>query len=487
MSLLIKASKQSSLYMIFHGVGLGISFISFPIMTRMFSVEDYGNLALVNATLVIMIGLAKCGITTSFIRHYPEFISEDKKQLLYSSALSGSVLIPLVIIICYSIAIFFLNENIGVYLTKTFLIVGLIILFRTLESLFSSFFRAEERVITLNIVSLLYKTGSLISGILAFFILIKGLHGYFIGVVIFEAFMTAVLIIGYYRKGLLQIKTISLNTFKMLYVYGFPLVFLEVSSLINDYSDRFLIKYFLDSTQLGIYSVGYNLSMYIQGFITAPLWMAVFPIYTKLWEAEGRKETEKFLSQLLKYYLCIAILVLFGISLLSEELITILATKKYSSASQIIPLVAGSILIYGVSHIIGAGFHLMKQTKKIALYTVIVACLNFILNLYLIPKYNIMGAAYSTVASYILLTILIAINSNKLLKVAWPIQDIIFYIFFSIISMMVLNQINIENKFLNLFSKSLIGLLTYSIFIIIYDKKIKRLFFSYIYSAVERK
>lgn len=487
MSLLIKTSKQSSLYMFFQAAGLGISIISFPIITRMFSIEDYGNLALVNATLVIMIGFAKCGITTSFIRHYPEFISEDKKKLLYSSALGGSVLIPLIIIICYSIAIFLLKEHIGIYLAKTLLIVGLIILFRTLESLFSSFFRAEERVITLNIVSLLYKTGSLISGILAFFILIKGLYGYFMGIVIFEAFMTAVLIIVYYRKGLLQIKTVSLNTSKMLYIYGFPLVFLEISSLINDYSDRFLIKYFLDSAQLGIYSVGYNISMYLQGLITAPLWMAVFPIYTKLWETEGRKETEKFLSQLLKYYLCIAILVLFGISLLSEELITILATKKYSGASQIIPLVTSSILIYGVSHIIGAGFHLMKQTKKIALYMVIAALLNIILNLYLIPKYGIMGAAYSTVVSYMLLTILITINSKKLLKITWPFKDIMFYLFFAIISMMVLNQINLGNKFLNLFSKSLIGLLTYSICVVIYDKKIKKLFFSYINSAMERK
>lgn len=53
MSALRKVFRHSSLYAVFQGLGLAVSFVSFPIMTRIFTVEEYGNFALVNAVLSI--------------------------------------------------------------------------------------------------------------------------------------------------------------------------------------------------------------------------------------------------------------------------------------------------------------------------------------------------------------------------------------------------------------------------------------------------
>ncbi len=463
-----------------------VSFVSFPIMTRLFTVEDYGNLALVNTTLAIMVALAKNGITTSFIRHYHEFNSHYERKNLYSSALGGSIFISITIITVYSLILFFMRDSISSSLMKIFLITGLIILSSNVQYIFIGFYRAEEKVLTLNIVNLVYKAGSLATGLLVSILLIKGLYGYFAGVIVFEILMISLIGLTFYRKRVLSVGAMAPGTFKKLFYYGLPLTSFELSSLANDFSDRFLIKYFLGSSQLGIYSAGYNLSLYVKDFLTRPMWLAIFPIYTKLWEQDGREKTEVFLSKLLKYYFCLGILLAFGVSLLSMDLISVLATKKYAAASQIVPFVVGGAIIYGSTLILNAGFYLFKETKQMAVYTLIAAGTNFLLNLYLIPKYNIMGAAYSSAASYLLLTILLKRGSDKFIKIKLPVKDLFFYLSFAILMALILNKINYDRHIVNLILKPLYGFLIYSICVLLYDYEVRRTFFSYVRKAINR-
>jgi len=486
MSLLKKTSAHSFLYMFFQAVGLVVSLISFPIMTRIFSIEDYGNLVLVNTTISLMIALAKCGITNSFIRHYPEFTSDGEKKHLYSSALGGSILISVGIIAFYAVVLFFLRNLIDSNLVKILLVVSVIILFRNVEYIFTGFFRAEERVFTLNVVSLLYKAGSLAMGLAICLLLINGLYGYFIGVIIFEGFMISVLGYLFYSKKVLEAGAVSGEIFKKLYRYGIPLTFFEIAALVNDYSDRFLITFFLGSTQVGVYSAGYNLSLYVKSFLTMPIWMTIFPIYTKLWETEGREKTEMFLTHLLKYSFCIGVLMVFAVSTLSNELITVLATKKYLDSARVVPFIVSSVIVYGSASIVNAGFYLTKQTKKVAYYTIICAVCNMLLNLYLIPVYGIMGAAYSSVVSYLLLTVLLSVNSKKLLKITWPFRDILFYVFFAIIMATTIARLDFGGNIRNLVFKSIIGFLIYFSCVLVYDKEIRKIIFSFLHKAKGR-
>ncbi len=452
--------------------------MTFPILTRIFSVEDYGNLALANATMIIVIALAKCGITTSFIRHYPEYSSQTEKEYLYSSSLFGITSLSLCVIIIYLYALFIFRGLISADLLKVLLIVGALILLKNLYNLYATWLRAEEKVIELSWLGFLSKAATSFGGILTCVIWIKGVYGFFIGMLAVQAVAILFITVYFCRRRLLKIGKISLSILKKLYFYGYPLIFYEVSSMINDYSDRFLIKFFLGSTQVGLYSVGYNLAMYAQALITAPLWMAIFPIYTKMWEEDGEEKTKAFLSTLLKYYSCIAILVIFGMSLTSDCLVNVLASSKYAAASKIVPLVITSVMVYGTYHITGASFFLLKQTKRIALYTITAAAMNVVLNLYLIPKYGILGAAYATVASYGALAVSITLYSNKHLKLKWPYKDILFYLAFAALMATVMYNIRFESDLLNLFAKSFSGFVIFIICILLYDASIRKIFLS---------
>ena len=443
-------------------------------MIRVFSIQEYGDLALVNATIAILLALAKCGLTTSFVRHYATSKSTNSQQLLLTTAISGSVLVSMVIVLAYSIIILLLQTTMDSSLTKILLMAGLVILIRNLGNLFTAFFRAEERVMALNVLSLVYRVGSIATGLLLCVFIFRGLYGYLTGVILFEAFMILFIGFTFYKEAIRNIRTTSKELLYKLYFYGFPLVFFETSSLIHDSADRFLIKYFLDSAQVGIYSVGYNFSAYIQGFITAPLWMAVFPIYTKLWESEGKEATEKFLTRLLKYYLIISVFLIFLVSYLSKELIIILATEKYLPAADLIPFIISGVMISGTYHIIGAGYFLTSQTRKIALYALICAGTNIIVNLYFVPTYGILGAAFTAVISFILLTLLITINARKIITIRWPVLDVVYYLLFAGLMILVLRAIHIDNHLLDAACKSIAGTLVYGVCILMYDGEARR-------------
>ncbi len=454
---------------------MAVSLISFPILTRILSVEEYGNLALFNATVSILMSVAKCGITTSFIRAYAgvETADDDRRRRLYSSAIGASLALGLGIAVVYTIVIFFLGDYFGRALTAVLLIAGLPILIGDARDLFFAFLRAEERVLTLSLVGLVMRVGSVTTGILACVLLLSGLTGYIVGVIVFEAVIMLLLGLHFLRRGLFSFRLVSPPVARQLLIFGAPLLLFELSSLVNDYADRFLISHFLGSAQVGIYSVGYNLAMYVQGMITAPLWMAIFPIYTKIWESEGPAKTSEFLDVFLNYYLALAVLIVVGVAVTSRELITLLATPKFAAAASITPFVIASVMLYGTTHITAAGFYLAKRTKTIALLTLGCATLNILMNLFLIPAYGILGAAYATVASYLVLTVLVTGFSRGLLRVKWPLRSLAIYLGAAVVSAYLTIHIEHQNLLISLLLKSFVTVASYSTIVLVLDSRLR--------------
>ena len=454
---------------------MAVSLISFPILTRVLSVEEYGNLALFNATVSILMSVAKCGITTSFIRSYAtvETADDERRRQLYSSAFGTSLALGLGIAVVYTIVIFFLGDYFGRALTTVLLFAGLPILFGDLRDLFFAFLRAEEKVLTLSVVGLVARAGSVATGILACVVLLGGLKGYIIGVIAFEAAIMLLLGLHFARRRLFSLRLVSPPVAGQLLMFGAPLLLFELSSLINGNADRFLINHFLGSAQVGVYSVGYNFAMYVQAMITAPLWMTIFPIYTKIWETDGPAKTSEFLNEFLNYYLALAILVTVGVTMTSRELITLLATDKFAAAASITPFVIISVMLYGTTHITAAGFYLAKRTKTIAVLTLGCALVNILINLFLIPTYGILGAAYATVASYFILTVFVTVFSRNLLRVKWPLGSLAIYLGAAAVSAFMAMHVERPSLFVSLALKSCVITASYAIVVLSLDRRLR--------------
>ena len=470
MSELKKMTIHSSKYFSLGVVTMGISMITFPIFTRLLSVEEYGFFALANTTISIALSFSKSGISTSFAKEYPTYEGKDI-NLLYSTSFWLQCQCAIVISCIYIILIILFRNLLDEFLTKVLLLVSPLLALRTLQALLLGFYRTEEKVDLFNKVSFIFRMGTSIFGIAGLALISEKVLGFFLGATFFESIMVCYLVMR--RRFRLLLKDYSGELGLNLLKYGAPLVVYEMSSLIISYADRYQITHYLGAQSLGFYSAGYNLCIYLDNLVSAPMWMAIFPIYTKMWIKEGEEKTKEFLSTCLKYYFALSIPIIFGGAAIGKDLIQLLASEKYSSASEIIPFVLAGLLVYSSYPIAAAGLYLHGKTKNVAIATLLCALLNVALNIYFIPLFGVVGAAYTTLIVNILLLIIITVNAFRYLPITIPLKDIAFYTLFSLIMNLIITSPDIAWRPGRILFMIATGCIVYIFALFSYDKVIR--------------
>jgi O-antigen/teichoic acid export membrane protein len=105
------------------------------------------------------------------------------------------------------------------------------------------------------------------------------------------------------------------------------------------------------------------------------------------------------------------------LTILSEPLLASLTTPEFISTGKfIIPLVAFSMIIYGMGQIFGAVVLLSKRSGIFPLVFGAAAAVNLGLNIWLIPRWGIITAAVTTLIAYALATAIMYQQSRKYMK-----------------------------------------------------------------------
>jgi len=84
-----------------------------------------------------------------------------------------------------------------------------------------------------------------------------------------------------------------------------------------------------------------------------------------------------------------------------------------------------------------------------------------VLNVFLIPRYGVLGAAYATVASYSLLTISITVFSARLLPIRWPLRRLAVYLIAAALATVLAAQIPQLNMLLSFLLKATVAVISY--------------------------
>ncbi len=191
---------------------------------------------------------------------------------------------------------------------------------------------------------------------------------------------------------------------------GTAVAILSLFSMIYAKIDQVMIRHLLDAEQLGLYSSGVRL-VDIWGFIPTIILGGLYPAILN-----GRKESEgKYYDRLRK---TLALLLVPGIIatiiifFFSSQLLSIIFGPEFSDG-------ATALKIYGLTlPATFTGFFVMQilytddYRKILILSTALPALVNVILNLFFIPNYGIVGAAWATVTSCLLVPIIPLLFKN---------------------------------------------------------------------------
>ena len=182
--------------------------------------------------------------------------------------------------------------------------------------------------------------------------------------------------------------------------FGLPTMPGNFSSWVVNSSDRYMIAIFLGAAYVGYYAPGYALGNIISIFI-APLTFMLPAVLSKYYDENNLQGVQTILQHSLKYFLMLAVPSFVGLSILSKPILTIISTPDIASNGYLItPFTALSSLFFGFYAIIVQILYLEKNTIITAKIWIGAAIINFVLNIIAIPLMGIVGAAITTLVSF---------------------------------------------------------------------------------------
>ena len=442
--------KHSFIYSISNIAIKASGIILLPVYTAYFSVEDYGKLGLILITTVIISQSLILGQGLSLIRfnNSVEF-KERKDSILFTL----SLLVLFIVLIFTIIGNLFVDEFSSLLgdtesYAAYFKIAIYIIAFVTINNFFLSKLRADENSILYTVSSILKIILTILINIYLIIYKKLGIESVLYAQLIGEAFQLLIILPKIIKS--LQIK-FELDVIKPSIKYGLPLIFSAMAINLLNGSDRYLLKFLSNYTELGLYELGYKVAGVLNMFVIIPFGLTLLPLAFKIYKTAGDKE---YYSKLKTYVAFFLFWAGFSLSIFSKEVVTLFSQNaSYYPAYSVVPLIVFAYIIYGMSMISSLGIYLTGKNQYVAIITIFCAALNIGLNFILIPNYGMMGAAVNTVISFGILDVLSLLSAGKYYKIPYENLKIMRLTVLSILLYLFADIFNSTDLFIRLLIK----------------------------------
>ncbi|OGY56422.1 MAG: hypothetical protein A2119_02170 [Candidatus Colwellbacteria bacterium GWA2_46_10] len=183
--------------------------------------------------------------------------------------------------------------------------------------------------------------------------------------------------------------------------------------------DRFFLNHFVGISSVALYSVVYAvallLNLFSMGFNQA--WSIY---YFKNYENEQFRQDNRTIVR--EYFGWLSFLAL-SVWLFSREAIEIMGGALYLGNIRLVPWIILGVFLYGLYFIPSRKLFVESRTWTLVAITSVGLGVNVLANLFLVPKYGMMGAAYATAIAYatsLLTTLVITKSWNWLKDLAIP-------------------------------------------------------------------
>lgn len=449
------------MYTIANVISIVVSFITLPILTNIMSSEDLGIATTFYTLKNILSIICLLAISNAIDRIMLD--AKDKEYQNLSSLFIFSSVFSVIIFLIYLVFREPINSLLGFNTPMMILMFAMIFIINgsTIYTTYCNFKNNYKTTFIYNILA--SPVAQIISLVLVYFMADNKYLGRIIGVDIFNI-ITGVLfgIIILFRGRC----TIKKKYVKDALIISLPLIPHLLSQVLLSNCDLLMIKNLSGASEAGIYSMAYSISnvlylVLIQLFKPWSPW-----IYRRMKndETDTIKDNSSFL-------LTGAAFLSIGLFTVAPDAIKIFLNVEYlPSATIIAPICAG--IFFQILYIFFYDIeYYYKKNKNIAIFSVIAAIINIILNYVCIKAYGYQAAAYTTLISYAILSILHYLGMRKVEK--RKLYNIKYFMLLSIIiiTFAIISVLNIESYIIRY---SL--LIIFTIFTLIkYGKRIKEM------------
>jgi O-antigen/teichoic acid export membrane protein len=393
-----------------------IGFLLIPVYTRALTPEDYGVMALIGLATTIIGMVFQMGFNGAMIRFYHDY-PESRRRVFFGS----TFLFQMSATALASLAMALLSGPIcralfGEAALARYLVVSLAGSWLGLiGNVPSACFLIREQKWAVVGLSLF---GTLVGAACPLYMVVAlrmGVWGAFLGTLMGTAVSSAL-------NLWLTIREIDWKfdwaPVKRALAFGLPLIPHLMSHWAISYFDRLLIQKFATTSEVGLYSLGYNFGLIMQ-LITGSINTAWAPFFYNINREKGEEQAKAEVAKLSTYWLMLVGLAAMSLASLGPEVLRLMAAPAFWGASRVVPLIVLSYFVHGMYFMAVNPIFYKERTRILPGLSGIAAAVNVGLNFLLVPRYGMMGAAWAAVAGFAVLFIMVLSYSRKFYRVPY--------------------------------------------------------------------
>ncbi|MEK6731990.1 MAG: polysaccharide biosynthesis C-terminal domain-containing protein [Pseudomonadota bacterium] len=455
-------NKKSIIFLISNLLSSFFPFLTIIIYTHLLSAQDYGvyYLTYSSATFIYSITVGTLGLAV--LRFWPT-ATKEHKQTLYTTLyfLTYTALI----IISLSMLMFSIFTDTPI--TYLILFTMIIYISYSLIQFKLMFIRSTYRPYTYGALHIARTGFSLIFGILLYFR--YSLYGILAGIFLGHFLACLLLIFERQDKEKLKFQLINKKLIKDLLIYSIPLTLNSTLMYIMSYSDRWLLTFLASIKSAGLYIAAYTLPSQILIAIMMGMHLNLYPKDICAYETGSAKKTKAQLADHWTQLLAIVIPSCIGLIILRNNLIThVLGTSFSATAIGLLPWIILAVFFGGIKiYYVDIALCLAKKTFMQIYICVIIAIINILLNIILIPKFDLYGSIIALIISNFLAFLLSYFLGSQFVQIPLLLWRLWKIVLSTLIMAIVLYYIKNWSGWLYLVLQIIIGISIYCIVFLI--------------------
>jgi O-antigen/teichoic acid export membrane protein len=406
-------------------IGRFLNFLLVPFYTNVLSTSQYGVVATVYSYIAFMNIVYIYGMESAYFKYASTKEIGSDKQIFstpFFSILLTSVIFSGIIILNTG----HLAPLIEVpkQFEATIKYSAIILLLDSLSIIPFAALRLERKVKTFASIKLVNIVVNVTANVVLLLKYHTGVEGIFISGVIASA-VTLVLLL----PEILSKVSFSFigKLYKSLLKFGLPYIPAGLAAMMVQVIDRPILLAMTNESTVGIYQANYRLGIFM---------MLVVSMYDYAWRPfflthANDPDAKQLFSKILTYFVFFSSILILLVSLYIDDVVKFkvfgrfIINPAYWSGLGIVPIVLLGYLFNGIFVNLMAGIYIEKKTSHLPYITGIGAAINVVVNLLLIPKFGMFGAAWATFFAYAGMAIAIYIVSQKYYPVKYELVKLL--------------------------------------------------------------
>jgi O-antigen/teichoic acid export membrane protein len=402
-----KSFSQLGVYSIGNIAIKQIGLILLPLYTNVFSVSEYGKLALYEVSGEFLLAFFSLGINDILSRWYwdKKYLQRQKEiffNVFFSVIVFDLILFSVILLGRNFIGLAHLNDQLFLffsisYLLRSFTIYPLLLL------------RIQLKAKTFVVVNIIYVLTAFSGTLFLILVLGWGLKSIFIAQIIAHALVLIILLP--YILSNIEFK-LNISLISEILRYSVPLIFSRIGFLIFSLSDRYLLGFITSEFQVGIYSLAAKFASVIRLLLINSFQMGYTHLFFKNMDQD---DLESYHLKMFDYLMIILSFCSVALMLFSSDIVRLMTIKPgYEQAIPLIPILTLGFFLYGIYYLFTLIIIKEKKTKSITFIILFSALVNVIWNLVFIPTFSVYGAAAGTLIANIIMVYLAWRKSQQL-------------------------------------------------------------------------